>query len=259
MSSSDRAGWLALPVVVLSLFALPASAQVSTPEAPAPDCGTAAGPACGGDADHANAVGLSLLVGGATITSPNDDTGDITLLYGSAFTGPAFRGALTYSRQLTPSLALGGEVGFGAYRMQGHAERGSYRRELDFRLSSIDVLLAPGLRRAGGKVGGIATLLVGGRFGVSASATERRTGFSSDEGAPAIRTGSGFLLGGELGAFFRFGRWEVPVTFRALRNVTYRNTTEKRLDGYVNPALPGDFTVEASWTYGLTLGAAYRF
>ncbi len=248
MSFSDRAQRVARTAV--TTIALLASLAITSG-------GTAQAQSTGDEAS--NAIGLQFGVGGATITSPNDEVGDPTLLAGSAFTGPMFRGALTYMRSITSTFAFGAELGLGRYSTSGFAEIGERRREIEFHATSLDVLVNARVRGSAGTVRPMGSLLLGGRFGVAASATERRTGFTTTDPAVAIETHGGFLLGLEGGVAIRTGSVEIPIAFRALNNLTYGRSTEDRLDGYRNVARPGNFQVESNWTYGLNIGVALTF
>lgn len=204
-------------------------------------------------------VGVEFDGGGATMTAPDDDAGEPTLLHGSAFTGPAFRVAAAADTSVVGPLSLGASVGFGRYAMNGHAERDGLRRELALRLSALEVLVRARLGKRDGTVRPFGGIGFGGRFGLAASSTETRVGFTSAEPAPAVTTGNAALLALEGGVVVVAGRIRIPVAAVATRNLTYGTTTRDRLDGYRNVVLPGSLVVDANWTYGLRVGLGWSW
>lgn len=204
-------------------------------------------------------VGVEIGGGGATITAPNDAPGEPTLLYGTSFTGPALRAAAAVDVGLPGPLSAGAELGVGRYAMNGFAEIGDSRRDLELRLTALEANLR--LRAAArlGVVAPYAGLVLGGRFGLAASATDVRTGFEGTGGAPAIRTTNALVLGVDGGVALSVGPVQVPIGVRVTRNLGYGTTTRDRFDGYRSLAEPGELVVEANWTYLLQAGVAWRF
>jgi hypothetical protein len=205
------------------------------------------------------ALGLDIGLGGATITAPSDDVGDPTLLFGSSLTGPAFMIAGELDFLALPFLSAGVEVGVQRASVSGFAETASSSRTLTLRFTSLETVLRARLEAPLTVVRPFLGFGVGGRFGLSASATEERVGFASDEPAPSLATHSGLLLLGDLGIVIRAGTIDVPIHFRGARNVSYGTTTRDRLSDYESTAEPGDFEVDANWSYGFRVGARFRF
>lgn len=225
----------------------------------------AAGPAAASDApipaaeDGRWTLGGEVSVLGATICAPRDDPGEPTLLAGSAFTGPGVRVGIASDAHVTGLLRLGATFGFAHLRMNGHAERNGMRRDLALGLSALDVGVRARLAGRSGAVRPFGGLGVSGRFGLQATATETRVGFTADEPAPDVKPSAALLLTSELGFSVVRGRFELPIALDVSWNATHGRTTRDRLDGYVNLNLPGTLRVDATWTYGLRVGAAYRF
>lgn len=205
------------------------------------------------------AVGLDLGGGGATITGTDDPVGSPTLLYGSSFTGPALSLAAGVDWDAPPIVDLGAELGILHGRMDGFAETEAFTRTLALRFTSIQALVRMRVEAPLPVVRPFVGLGFGGRFGVSARATEEREGFESAEPAPRIATHNGLIVAGDLGVMIRTGTFDVPVYFRAERNLSYGTTTRDRLDGYRSITAPGRLLVDANWTYGLRVGMHYRF
>lgn len=204
-------------------------------------------------------IGAQIAAGGATLTAPDDASGEPTLLYGTAFTGPAFRFAATFDYDLVGPLSLGAELALGRSKMRGYAEVEESRRDLSFRLTSCEGLLRLRGQSRSGPVRPYGLVGLGFRASISASAVDEREGFDTDEGAPAIATRTGGLFAMEAGVILRVGPVDVPVGVRAARSLGYAGNTRGRLDGYQSLADPGSFRVDASWSYGVTVGVAYRF
>ncbi|MFT6398450.1 MAG: hypothetical protein ACJAYU_003208 [Bradymonadia bacterium] len=204
-------------------------------------------------------LGAQVAVGGATITAPNDEPGEPTLLFGTSLTGPSFGGALDLDYRAIPFLSVGAELGVFRSSMEGFAENGATTRTLTLKSTSLEILVRARVEAPLTIVRPFIGVALGGRFGVSAAAVDERTGFSSDEPAPAIATANSFVVAGDLGVIFHAGPVEIPLFFRGARNASYGTTTQDRLEGYQSLSEPGSFVVDANWTYGFRLGARYVF
>lgn len=204
-------------------------------------------------------MGAQLGAGGATITAPNDEVGEPTLLLGTAFTGPSFGGALDIDYRAMPFLSVGAEFGVMRSSSEGFAESGEATRSLTFKSTSLEILARARAEAPLTVVRPFVGLAFGGRFGLSAAAIEERTNFESDEPAPAIATGNAFLIAGDLGVVIKAGPLEIPLFFRGTHNASYGTTTKDRLEGFESLSEPGAFVVDANWTYGFRVGARYGF
>ena len=205
------------------------------------------------------AVGLNVGVGGATITAPTDELGEPTLLFGSSLTGPAYSVAAELNVLALPFLSVGVELGILHASVRGFAETPVLTRTLTLRFTSAELMARARIEAPLGPVRPFVGFGVGGRFGLSARATEEREGFDSDELAPSLATHSGVLVAGDLGVIIRLGSIDLPLHFRGTRNLSYGTTTRERLVDYESIAEPGDLQVDANWSYGFRVGARYRF
>ena len=192
---------------------------------------------------------------GAAVTGRPDDAVDApTLLNGSGYSGLAarFQGHANY--RLSQTLRLRAALAFARYRMAGFAETSNTRRELTLDLNAIEFLPSFEFNRDLGPVILIAGVDAGVRFGLSATATEERTGFSSDTPAPAVRTAVNVLAGAHAGFAIDLGALQIPITGVALWNVTYPNTTLERLRDFQNTESPGAYTVDNDFVFIALIG-----
>ena len=203
--------------------------------------------------------GFEVGLGGATITAPNDEIGDPSLLHGSAFTGPLMRIGVTYERALHPLVRGGVELGLGSYAMKGFAERDTQRRELNLGMSAADVMLRARVEAPRGWAHPCVGVAAGGRWGLRARISEQSRGPVDDESLPPISTGNGVLVALDLGVILDRDRLRIPLMLRAARNLTYGSSTRSRFRDYQDTANPGELIIEANWSYAVSAGVTLPF
>ncbi|MBU6159881.1 MAG: hypothetical protein KGO50_02060 [Myxococcales bacterium] len=192
---------------------------------------------------------------GAVATGRPDDAPDApTLLNGSGYSGLALRLQGHAQFKLSQTLRLRAALAFARYRMSGFAETGSTRRELAFDLNAVELLPSFEFQRDLGPVILIAGVDAGVRFGLSANATEQRTGFASETPAPAVRTAINLLAGAHAGVAIDLGAIQIPITGVALWNVTYPDTTLERLPDFQSTESPGAYTVDNDFVFLALVG-----
>jgi hypothetical protein len=192
---------------------------------------------------------------GAAVTGRPDDTIDApTLLNSSGYSGLALRFQGHANYRLSQTLRLRAALAFARYRMTGFAETSNTRRELSLDLNAIEFLPSFEFNRDLGPVILIAGVDAGVRFGLSATATEERTGFSSDTPAPAVSTAVNLLAGAHAGVAIDLGALQIPITGVALWNVTYPDTTLERLRDFQSTESPGAYTVDNDFVFMALVG-----
>lgn len=209
------------------------------------------------DPRSASATSWSLRAqaGGSITGRPEDGPGEVTLLLGTGFTGPAF-GFEAGVRHLVTEL-VGVRAALGIVRAQGTgwANVDDTRRELTLSFVALELpVLLEVTWPPNAVVAPWAAVGVAPRVGVAASATESRTGFIEDRGAPAIARTTSLLLLGEAGIAFQQGRFRVPVGVRVAWNATYPATTRDRLPSFRSTEDPGAYLVENDLTVVATFG-----
>ena len=192
---------------------------------------------------------------GAVATGRPEDANDApTLLNGSGYSGLALRVQGHAQFRLSPTIRLRTALAFARYRMSGFAETDTTRRELAFDLNAIELLPSFEFHRDLGPVSLIAGVDAGVRFGLSASATEQRTGFTSDTPATAVRTAINLLAGAHAGVAIDLGAVQIPITGVALWNITYPDTTLERLRDFQSTESPGAYTVDNDFVFLALVG-----
>lgn len=241
--------------LLLTLVASPVAAYGS--DAPPAGVSAAASPE---PAPISIRAGLRAGGGAGVISRPSDAAGEPTFLYGAGFSGPALRLASSFGLPLTPWLRARQEIGLGWTRLEGSASEGDRSREIIFRLTTVDLLLGPEAHTRLGDTrleafGGFA---LGPRFGVRASARDRRVGFDTDEDLLRLRLSTALILGMEAGvAWHSPGGLRVPVSLRWTRNLTAPSDTAGRLEASEDPELGPRYRVEATWALTGVLGVDF--
>jgi hypothetical protein len=210
-------------------------------------------PAPSGFADRLS-FGVAAGAGAAVTGRPNDTIDAPTLLNGSGYSGLALRLQGHVNYRLSQTLRLRAALTFARYRMAGFAETNTTTRELAFDLNAIEFLPSFEFNRDLGTIMLIAGIDAGVRFGLSANATESRSGFSSDTPAPAVRTSVNLLAGAHAGFAIDLGALQIPITGVALWNVTYPDTTLERLPDFQSTESPGAYTVDNDFVFLALMG-----
>ncbi|MCA9562294.1 MAG: hypothetical protein KC561_02340 [Myxococcales bacterium] len=231
MSTMRRHSWrCALVAALLGLTLGPAlaSAQEEAEDEPGLEIGVIGG----GGFFHMN--------------QPNDQPGDTTFLYGSAFAGGGGMFGVSVTYPVIPLLSVGGEVLYGISAITGDAEAESFRREItigqqSLRITPLVRLNVPlGILRF--EVGG------GPEFVITTSSAIEEI-IVGGEAEPPIETEHNFAvyLMTQLGVALDFGRISIPFTFRAGWNPGYPDTTADRFASFQSPDDPGPLTVGVDW------------
>jgi hypothetical protein len=201
------------------------------------------------------------VAGGRAVTSrPEDQPGDITLLYGTAFAGPAFRlgAGVTHDLAETPlAVRMTADVGVVWLSGDGYASVGAATRTLVLSLTALEPLLGLELGLPLKGVEPYVGFSFGPRLGLRARAVETRSGFASSEAAPELRVGAGLLGVLELGATIDAGPVVIPLALRLEHDLAYPSTTAGRLDGGQSPESPGAYRVGFDFVWLTSAGVGF--
>jgi len=243
-TSPARRGWWCAScprlVVVLALGVL-----LSTAHAPA---------AVASDDHHGLSLGLRLGLGGAIVGRAADQPGQVTLLYGSGYTGSAVRVGLTGAYGFGSRFRVRMEAMYARHAAAGFAETDTSRRELHFAARALEFPVILEVFHQFGIVEPYAQVGLGPRFGLFARSEDRRFGFVVDEPGPEIRPGNALVGHFEVGVGFHAHRFRVPIGVRATRNLSYPGTTRGRVENPHDVSNPGRYTVDYDYTFLFTVG-----
>jgi outer membrane protein OmpA-like peptidoglycan-associated protein len=201
--------------------------------------------------------GLRLGFGPAVTGTPNDPEAGPTLISGSAFTGSTFRFGGVLGLRIANPLRVRIEAGVGFGTISGFEETDLYRRELKFRLTTIDVPVA---LEAGVNAGPVRFTVHGGaglRAGVGVAGQDTRSGESPDEPVIDVRTGLAFgaLVGG--GLSFDVGPVQIPLEVRYWRSINYPGNTADRYETPDSETDRGRYWIDAAWTLVVSTGVDF--
>jgi hypothetical protein len=212
--------------------------------------------------DRAVAAPLDLLVGAevgagvAHLGRPDDQPGELTLLYGTAFTGPAWHATASAAVGVWRWLEVTGALGVSQARLNGYAQTSTTRRELDLTLTSLAVPI--GLRFRPARERNVVPLTgagVGVRIGLSAQASDSAARAAADDDvAPGVRPATALFGFVEAGVRVRAGDTWIPIVLRASGNPLYPDSTARRLEGFESFEQPGKLRVEYRWDAQLSVG-----
>lgn len=189
-------------------------------------------------------LGAQARAGAAITVQPNDQPGDVTLLYGSGFQGPGFGFAGVARCRLHPAVALQFELGVGSYRLTGWAARDDERRELTLEHVSIELgALVQGSMLLG-SIELFAGLGVTPRVGTTADITDTYRGSTPPDAAPVAATAVAFPIAAELGFAWTGNRVRLPVSVRGMWNASYPDRTIDRLSDWRSFDDRGRYAVE---------------
>lgn len=201
-------------------------------------------------------VGVEAGAGVAHLGRPDDQPGDLTLLYGSAFTGPLWHASATVALNVLRRLEVTGAVGVSQARLNGFAQTSSARRALDLTLTSLTVPVGVRVHPARERdVVPLAGAGLGLRVGLAAQTRDSAAATAArDDVAPAGAAGSALTGFVEAGLRVRAGAVWIPVVLRASGNPLYPDATSRRLEGFESFEAPGRLRVEYRWDAQLSVG-----
>lgn len=198
--------------------------------------------------------GVRLGFGPAVTGTPNDAASGPTLISGSAFTGSTFRAAGVLGLRVATPLRVRIEAGVGFGTITGFEETDLYRRELKFRLTTLDLPVA---LEAGVSAGPVRFTVHGGagvRAGVGVAGQDIRSGETPDEPVIDVRTGLAFgaLVGG--GVSIDAGPVTIPLEVRYWRSLNYPGNTADRYESPDSETDRGRYWIDAAWTLVVSTG-----
>jgi hypothetical protein len=186
------------------------------------------------------------LAGGVGVTSrPEDGAGELTLLHGTGFQGPAVRLAVVAHRDVAPFATVGAELGYGRYQLNGFATRAGETRELTLTHAGIELLAIARVHVPLDRVRPALGFGLGPRIGLSARLRDSAAGTPGIDPAPRGARDIGFPLLIEAGAAVRVSTgWDLALRVRGAWNVAYPATTGDRLSGWSSFDDVGEYRVE---------------
>jgi len=241
-----------LPVTTLIRHAIAVSALCAGLSSSASAQSYYGGPSTDDATGSSLLIGLRLGFGQAQAAAPADEDPEDALLFGSAFVGSQFRGAASLTYLFSPLVGFRTELGLNIGRLSGFAEDDTFRRELQFNVTALDV---PALLQVGGDLGAVSLYAHAGlqaRASLSVAGRDIRSGnVPGDPPVIQVRTAPSFgaALGG--GLAFDAGPGQIPLEFRYFRSLTYPRGTADRLDE-VSDA--GRYWIDATWTVVVSTG-----
>jgi hypothetical protein len=208
-------------------------------------------------ADSRWSIGASFAAGLALTSRPEDQAGQVTLLYGTGFRGPGFRGVAYGRYRLHEHVLLQLELGAGRYRGNGYASRGEVRRDLDLKHTAVEV--AALVHIPIGVLEAFVGLGIAPRIGVSSSIRDSASEQNPPDRAPLAATTNGFPLVAELGFAPRVQSLRFPIAFRAGWNVAYPARTVDRLVDWSSFDDRGRYLVEHDFDLLVLIGVDGAF
>ena len=210
-------------------------------------------------------VGARLGGGYNRLSRPTDPRGEPTLLFGSAFSGPAITGGAAgwwRATRLGPlGLTLELDLLYSWHQGVGFAQdtEAGQRQTIWLRAHMLRVPMRVGLRTGGaGRVQGRLALGPELLVGVASGARVRNEGLEQQapalETTPAVHLG----LGGLIGAAIQLGPVTVPLEARLVWDPMVADSTRGRFQGYQSLEEPGAyqaaFDLQVLFTVGVEWG-----
>lgn len=201
------------------------------------------------------ATTVTAAAGLAALTTPNDAAGEPTLLYGSAFYGPAIRLGVAADLAAGGPLWVGLELGVDHLRLTGRAERDQLSRSMTLSTTALDIALRiSATPPRSDRVRPLATFALGLRAGLAASTSESVSGFDDPSPPLDATTAVAPILSLSVGALVPVRSVDLPISLRATAAPATPDSTRQRLVGYRSVDDPGAVRVDATWTCVVELG-----